>query len=80
MQAVAEEQFLTRLRRVRRIPEGDDVVVEFRGCRNLYQLYGAFAPAGLGFDPQARSALVERVIVLIMACLLYTSDAADDLL
>ena len=51
VQAVAKQEFLTRLRCVRRIPEGHDVVGGFIDRRKLHQLNGAFAPIGLGFNP-----------------------------
>jgi len=40
-------------------------------------LNGAFAPSGLGFDPQARSAIVEYPIVLVMIKVAVALEQAE---
>src|SRR5262245_6452190 len=66
VQTIAKQHLLTGLWAVRRIPERHNIIGSFINCRNLYELNGAFAPTGRGFDPQARAAIIEGPIVLVM--------------
>ena len=67
MKLVAHLALAAALKRILRHPIGDDVIVDFVARRDLYELHGTFAPIATGLDPYARTLVVKRAVVLVLA-------------